>query len=287
MKKFFTTKNIIIGSGILVGIVAIILISLPNILKQIGYHPDYERVEYDLSDKKALIITTSHDILGENINDEDGKETGVYPSEMTIPYYEFLDAGMTVDIASIDGGEIPLEPQGTRWPLVSHQDKRFFDDDEAMDKLNNSLKIEDVDFLEYDIIYMAGGWGASYDLGTSKVLGEKITEANAQDKLLGSVCHGVLGFLMAKEIDGKPLVEGKTMTGVTDKQVEELGISITPMHPETELKKMGANYVSNTAFRDMFATYVAIDGNIVTGQNQNSSGETAQELLKLLDEKSK
>lgn len=285
MKDIFTTRNIIVGLIILIGLVALLLISLPSILKVVGYHPDYEQVEYNLSDKNALIITTSHDILGKDIYDKEGAETGVYPSEMTIPYYEFLDAGMIVDIASIKGGEIPLEPQGARWPLLSHQDKRFFDDEEAMDKLDNSLKIDDVDFLEYDIIFMAGGWGASYDLGISEILGEKITEANTQDKLLGSVCHGVLGFLMAKETDDKPLVEGKTMTGVTDKQVEELGISITPMHPETELKEMGANYVSSTAFRDMFATYVAVDGNIVTGQNQNSSGETAQTLLKLLSEK--
>ncbi len=27
--------------------------------------------------------------------------------EMTVPYYEFLDAGMEVDAASIKGGEIP------------------------------------------------------------------------------------------------------------------------------------------------------------------------------------
>lgn len=132
---------------------------------------------------------------------------------------------------------------------------------------------------------MAGGWGASYDLGQSEVLGQKITEANAENILLGSVCHGALGFLMAKETDGKPLVEGKKMTAVTDKQVEELGISITPMHPETELRKLNADFQSNTAFRDMFATMLVVDGNIVTGQNQNSSGPTAQMLLRLLDKK--
>jgi putative intracellular protease/amidase len=76
------------------------------------------------------------------------------------------------------------------------------------------------------------------------------------------------------------------MTGVTDKQVKELRIDITPQHPETELRALGANFVSDTAFRDFFATYVAVDGNIVTGQNQNSSGETAQKLLSMLSEQS-
>jgi putative intracellular protease/amidase len=143
-----------------------------------------------------------------------------------------------------------------------------------------------VDFLDYDIIWLAGGWGAAYDLGYSEVLGEKISEAHAEGILLGSVCHGALGFRMAKEVDGRPLVEGKTMTGVTDRQIQELGIEITPLHPETELRKQNANFVSDTAFRDFFATYLAVDGNIVTGQNQNTSGPTAQKLLSLLQEKS-
>jgi len=75
------------------------------------------------------------------------------------------------------------------------------------------------------------------------------------------------------------------MTAVTDKQIEEFGITDTPMHPETELRKLNADFESNTAFRDMFATTLVVDGNIVTGQNQNSSGPTAQMLLRLLDRK--
>jgi putative intracellular protease/amidase len=80
---------------------------------------------------------------------------------------------------------------------------------------------------QYDIIYMAGGWGAAYDLGQSDELGKKVSEAYAQDKILGSVCHGALGFIKAVDEKGFPLVKGKRMTAVTDKQVRELGISIT------------------------------------------------------------
>lgn len=269
---------LIIGIA-LVSIIVLVVVLLPTILKGIGFHPDYEKEAYSFPDKKALVIATNHDTL-----DETGVATGVYGSELTIPYYEFLDAGMAVDIASVEGGEIPFEPISLRYPLATSADRRYLKDEDAQYKTQNSLKIEDLDFLEYDIIYMAGGWGASYDLGYSKVLGEKLTQANAEGILLGSVCHGVLGFRMAKEVDGKPLVEGKTVTGVTDKQIEELRITHTPLHPETELRKQNANYVSSTAFRDMFATYLAVDGNIVTGQNQNTSGETAQMLLKLLRE---
>ena len=60
--------------------------------------------------------------------------TGVYGSELTIAYYEFLDAGMTVDIASIEGGEIPFEPVSLRWPLATHADKRYLNDADAQNK---------------------------------------------------------------------------------------------------------------------------------------------------------
>ncbi len=275
MKKTLLIIGVVLGS-----LIVLTLIFLPRILRGFGFHPHYAQEDFNLEGKKALIIATNHDELGET-----GRETGVFGSELTIAYYEFLDAGMTVDIASIEGGEIPFEPVSLRYPMATPADKRYLADEIAQNKTHNSLNIEDVDFLAYDIIWMAGGWGAAYDLGFSEVLGAKISEAYAEGILLGSVCHGALGFRLATDVDGSPLVEGKTMTGVTDKQIQELRIEHTPLHPETELRKQNANYVSSTAFRDFFATYVAVDGNIVTGQNQNSSGETAQTLLRMLAER--
>jgi hypothetical protein len=74
------------------------------------------------------------------------------------------------------------------------------------------------------------------------------------------------------------------MTGVTDKQIKELGIEVTPLHPETELRKAGVRFEANSAFRDFFATHTVADDErrFVTGQNQNSGRETAQAMLALL-----
>ncbi len=276
-------RKILIGGIVVVGAFALIAALLPQILHWIGFHPAYARTEYNLDGRRALIIATNHDTLGDP---EDRVATGVYGSELTIAYYEFLDAGMTIDIASIEGGVIPFEPVSLRWPLATHDDRRYLNDEDAQSKTQNSRSIEDVDFTEYDIIWISGGWGAAYDLGFSRELGDKVSEAYEADVLLGSVCHGALGFLMATKADGSPLVEGMTITAVTDKQVEELRIDITPQHPETELRALGANFVAETAFLDFFATYVAVDGNVVTGQNQNSSGKTAQTLLRMLNEQS-
>jgi putative intracellular protease/amidase len=194
---------------------------------------------------------------------------------------------MTVDVASIRGGEIPIEPISLKWPVKTPADDRYLKDQKFQDKVKNSRKIDDVDFTKYDAIYLAGGWGASYDLGTSEMLGKKITQANAKNIVLGSVCHGALGFLQAKKENGEPLLKNKKVTAVTNKQVRELGIEITPMHPETEVKKAGAIFESTTAFQDIFANHVVIDGNLVTGQNQNAGMEVAQKMMKIIQGKSR
>ena len=72
------------------------------------------------------------------------------------------------------------------------------------------------------------------------------------------------------------------MTAVTDKQVRELGITMTPQHPERELRAAGALFESKTAFRDILANHVVVDRGIVTGQNQNAGAEVAQRMMGLL-----
>ena len=158
-------------------------------------------------------------------------------------------------------------------------------DKKAMHDLKNSKAIADLDPNDYDVIFMAGGWGAAYDLAQSADLAEVVTMANANGAILGSVCHGALGLVNATDVDGSPLIEGRRVTGVTDKQVEELGIQITPMHPETELRATNAVFEAETSWRDFFATHAVVDGNLVTGQNQNSGYETAHRILDLLAER--
>jgi len=260
-----------------VGLAIIGYFATPPVLGAMGFHPHHDIPEFDLTGKRALIVTTSHDTLGET-----GRATGVFASEMTVPYYAFLDAGLEVDIASIKGGEIPVEPWSMGWPLATTEDRRFKNDDVAMGKLRNSIPITEIDAADYDVVFLSGGWGAAYDLAQSLELAEVVTTANANGAILGAVCHGALGLVNAKDVDGAPLIEGRRVTGVTDKQIEELGIQMTPKHPETELRATNAVFEAETSWRDFFATHTVVDGNIVTGQNQNSGYETSHRILELL-----
>ena len=283
-------KKIMTGLAVLLGIVIVIALLLPTILKSFGLHPDFEgSQQYDLSGKRALIVTTSHGVLNKP-NETTGKATGVASSEMTIPYYEFLDANMEVDIASIKGGEIPIDPQTLMYFIKADTDKRFLKDEIFQEKVKNSLAIEQVDVTKYDVVFFAGGWGAAYDMGQSEILAQKVSEAYyAQKPILGSVCHGALAFIQAKDTTGNTLIKGRTMTGVTQKQLEQLGIKFTPLHPEEELKKAGADYQCSKGKRDFFETLTVVDEEkrFVTGQNQNSGHETAQKIMEIIAEKSK
>ena len=119
------------------------------------------------------------------------------------------------------------------------------------------------------------------------MLGEKISEAYYSSKaIIGGVCHGVLGLIKAKDKDGNLLIAGRKMTGVTDKQLKELGIMFTPQHPEEELRKAGAIFQSETAFRDVFATLTVVDDEkkiCKQGKNQNSGHETAYRIMEILN----
>jgi len=266
------TLVIIVIVSVLLGLA--VWLGLPAGLKAMGLHPPYRGPKVQFHGGKALIITTSHDRLGEN-----GSKTGVFGSEMTAPYYEFSDGGMNVDLASIKGGPIPIDPLSFKWFIKSEYDDRYLKDPEFQRKANHSLRIDDIDFTNYDIIYLAGGWGAAYDLGTSQVLGRKISQAFGAGKVIGGVCHGPLGLLLAKDENGAPLVKGRRLTAVTDKQVQELGITITPQHPERELRSAGARFESQKAFRDIFANHTVVDGRLVTGQNQNTGAEVANKMM--------
>jgi putative intracellular protease/amidase len=282
MKKLFT------GMVVAITFFGIVLLSLPTILHSVGLHPEYHGPNVTLPGKRALVITTSHSVLAAP-GETEGDPTGVFGSEMTHPYYTFLDGGMDVDIASVAGGEIPIDPSSFYFMIKTPEDERYLNDPIAQAKVKNSIPIAEVDIEQYDIVFLSGGWGAAYDLAQSPVLAAKVSEAyfGSKEAVIGGVCHGVLGLVNARDRDGDLLIAGRLMTGVTDKQIQELGIELTPKHPETELRKAGVIFESQTAFLDFFATHVTVDDEqrFVTGQNQNSGLEAAHTIMHILSER--
>jgi putative intracellular protease/amidase len=246
-----------------------------RLLQKFGVHPeDPQARAIDLKGFKALCIATNHAVL------DIGVATGVFASELTVPYYVFRDAGMHVDVASPRGGIIPVDPLSLKQELRTPSDDRLLDDPIFRDQLSNSLTIAGVDFAAYDIIYFAGGWGASYDFAQTPLLGQRVSQAYAAGRVIGGICHGPLGLLGGRTPHGESIVKGRRVTAVTDRQVKQLGIEITPLHPETELRRAGALFESEThPARDFFANHFVADGDLITGQNQNAGPMVARLMM--------
>ena len=95
-----------------------------------------------------------------------------------------------------------------------------------------------------------------------------------------AVCHGPAGLLGAARADGRPVVEGKKVTGFAPAE-EKLAnrADAIPFRLDEALKEQGAKYTK--ALRP-FAEKVVRDGTLITGQNPQSAKAVAEELVKRL-----
>ncbi|MEM5541625.1 type 1 glutamine amidotransferase domain-containing protein [Sulfitobacter sp. AS92] len=222
---------------------------------------------------KILMVLTSHDELGDT-----GNKTGFWLEEFAAPYYVFKDAGADVTLASPKGGQPPLDPNSDSDDAQTDATRRFKDDDAAQKALGSTKVLGDVDADGFDAIFYPGGHGPLWDLANDADSKRLIETFWASDRPVGAVCHAPAVF-KDTEHDGKPLVSGKRVTGFTNTEEEGVGLTdVVPFLVEDMLKKNGGEYSKG----DDWASYVLVDGKLVTGQNPASSEEAAKEMLALL-----
>ena len=109
--------------------------------------------------KKVLFVVTSHDQLGNT-----GEKTGFWTEEFAAPYYELLDKGIAIEIATPLGGQPPIDPKSEDPSAATEDTKRFDKDTELLSKLKNTLKLADVNQADYDAVFYPGGHGPLWDL---------------------------------------------------------------------------------------------------------------------------
>ena len=223
---------------------------------------------------KVLFITTSHDRMGDT-----GVETGVWLEELAAPYYVFKDEGADVTLASPNGGVVPLDPKSRSIILATYSTKRFLKDAEAINFLSNSLRLEEINENDFDVIFLPGGHGPMWDLADNKRLKQLLEAFNSENKPIGAVCHGVVGLLSLKNDKGESWIKGKQLTCFSNSEEELSGMTgVVPFLLETRLVSLGALYSKG----DDYVGHVMADGNIITGQNPASSKEVAQKIVALI-----
>jgi putative intracellular protease/amidase len=118
-----------------------------------------------------------------------------------------------------------------------------------------------------------------FDLPDNQTLQALIREVYEGDKVVAAVCHGPAGLVGVTLSDGKPLVEGKDVAAFTDDEERETTLDrFMPFLLETRLRELGADVVTAPNWRDN----VQRSGNLITGQNPQSTISVAKEVVNQL-----
>ena len=224
---------------------------------------------------KILFVLTSHGELGNT-----GEKTGFWIEEFAAPYYVFYDAGADITLASPQGGQPPIDPKSDAPENQTEATKLFKGDKDLQQLLANTKKLSEVSAADYDAVFYPGGHGPLWDLATDPDSIRLIEEFWKNKKPVAAVCHAPSVLLNVKDENGKPLVQGRKVTGFTNSEEEAVQLTqVVPFLLEDELRNKGGEYSK----KEDWAVYVVQDGLLITGQNPASSEEAAEKLLALID----
>jgi putative intracellular protease/amidase len=217
--------------------------------------------------KKILMVVTNHTTI---TNDH---KTGLWLEEFAVPYNVFKEQGYEVKVTSILGGEVPLDPNS-----ISEEKNEAWS--QAEKELTNTAKLSNEDAQGFDAVFLPGGHGTMFDFPDNEILLNILQHHAEEGKVIGAVCHGPAGLVNATYKNGTPLVKGKNVSAFTDEEEIEMELDKhMPFLLETTLRERGAQFQSGPKWAD-FSIH---DGNLVTGQNPQSSKSTADKVVDAIE----
>lgn len=216
--------------------------------------------------KKVLFVLTSTSQY------PDGTETGLWLEEAGEPYDILKNEGIDVDIASIKGGKVNLDPNSTSDELLNKYTS-------FTSHLNTTPSIEEINVDEYDAIYLPGGHGTVFDFANNEKLANILVHFRDHDKIISSVCHGPSAFVGVKTSNGKYLVDGIRLTAFTDSEEKAMGLEEkVPFLTQSKLEEQGADFVTSNDF----TSHLEEDRKFITGQTPQSSEVIGKALVNAL-----
>lgn len=227
------------------------------------------------------------------VSEQTGWPIGAWYSEVAHPLWAFTEAGYTVDIASPEGGEVKFDafsdPEDeSQYAAFDYLSLGFKKDPVRQEQIKHTLKLSDVNPDEYKAIFVCGGQGPMYTFIDNEELHQFFVDFYQTGKPTAAICHGTSILLKTKLPNGKLLVEGKKWTGFASSEEQYadnyVGMQIQPFRIEDEARK-----IANTTFvvAPPFEAFAVKDGNLITGQQQNSGAAAAELVLEELHKQRK
>merc|ERR1719263_1661490 len=142
----------------------------------------------------------------------------------------------------------------------------------------HTKKLSEVDLAAFDALYLSGGHGCCTDFAANADVKAAI-ETMYASKLVAADCHGPIALAQCAKPDGSPLVAGLEVTGFSDVEEGQVGqTGNVPFLIESKFKELGASYVCG----EPWTSKTAAAGNLITGQNPQSSEALAALVVKTL-----
>lgn len=224
---------------------------------------------------RILFIVTTARTMG------DGPQpTGVWLEELAVPYYALKDAGHDVQVATLNGLAIPVDPNSDV-PDVEAPDavRRFRRDPDAVAALAAPTDLARLEPERFDAVFVPGGHGVMWDLASSERVATMLGAAWDSGAVVASVCHGPAALVNVSDATGAPLVRGRTVSAFTDSEERGAGLVDTvPFLLESRLRDLGARFSAG----EDWAPHAVQDGRLITGQNPASSEAVARKVIAAL-----
>jgi putative intracellular protease/amidase/predicted alpha/beta hydrolase family esterase len=227
------------------------------------------------------------------ISKQTGWPIGVWYAELTHPYWVFTEKGYSVDIASLEGGEIKFDgfsdpEDASQYAAFDYISLGFKKDAAKMALVKNTFKLSAVNPNDYKAIFVCGGQGPMYTMYKNPEIEKFVADFYATGKPTAAICHGTCILLHTKLPNGKLLVQGKKWTGFASSEEQYadnyVGKTIQPFRIEDEARKMpDSRFVVGAPF----SAFAVQDGNLITGQQQNSGAAAAELVVKALEQQQK
>lgn len=237
-----------------------------------------------LGPAKRILVIASNPAVSE----ETGWPIGFWWAELTHPYWEFVEAGYEVTIASPDGGELradswsdPSDASGySAHDLIS---RGFIASPEHARLVAQTPSLHEVDPDTYDAVFLVGGQAPMYTFRNDQRVKDLVGRFVAGGRMAAVVCHATCVLLDATLPSGEPVVAGRTWTGFANSEEDVadafVGRQIQPFRIEDEAKALaGTNFIVQGTFRP----HAVRDGNLVTGQQQYSGTAAARLVIDAL-----
>ena len=253
---------------------------MDQIVKRVNYvHP------HGVPSKGKILMVAS----SPTVSKQTGWPIGFWASELTHALWVFQESGYEVEVVSTAGGKLEMDAYSDPTDTSGYSahdiiSLGYMQKDSFKALIGNTRKLTEVNQEDFEAIYLVGGQGPMYTFRENTDLHQLFVSFYEAGKPTCAVCHSTTSLLEAKKSNGELLVKGKTWTGFANSEEDyadqAAGVQIQPYRIENVARNIQD---TNFVVADAFYSHAIADGNLITGQQQNSGAAAAELVVEQLN----